>query len=213
MGKMDFKKLFLILICLSAIAGLILNLYVALTNPDVVYNAPTITLNFFSYFTIQSNILVLLVSGSWLFNKSIFGKYEKVFMLGALIDITLTFIIVQLILSKLHTLTGLTLFADNLVHVITPILFVGYWLFVQAKKNLSFKNVIYWGVIYSPLYVAYTLIRGPILTPNWYPYPFIDATLLSYGQIAVNVVGLILVFFIIGGVFVLINNMMLGKEK
>ena len=49
------------------------------------------------------------------------------------------------------------------------------------------------------VYLGYALVRGALV--GHYPYHFIDAGLLSYSQVAVNAVGLTLVFVIVASLF------------
>jgi len=125
MDKISLQKIFLIVTFVSPIIGIILSSIVAINNPGQ-YGLNVVIVNIFSFFTIQSNIFVALVAGSWLFKKNIFGKNENLCVLGALINITITFWVVLLILSKYEHLEGLHLVADRFVHVIAPILFVFY---------------------------------------------------------------------------------------
>lgn len=199
----SLKKLFLLLVIVSAIGGVLLNLYLALSSGNDLHSQSTIFVNVFSYFTIQSNLLVALVCAGILWRKNFFGKYEQLFHLGALVDISITFAVVQLILSKLVSYEGIVLFADNLVHIITPALFVAYWFLFHNKQRFAYRNVFVW-LIYPLLYLAYSLLRG--LSVNWYPYPFINANLISYQQILLNSVGLFVAFVVTGAVFTAANN-------
>ena len=50
------------------------------------------------------------------------------------------------------------------------------------------------------LWVGYTLVRGSIT--GWWPYPFIDVDELGWGRVLVNVVGVAVLFGLVGLAFV-----------
>lgn len=210
MDKSSLNKFALIILTLSAWLGVLLNLYLILTQTSSAYSTDMLVANFFSYFTIQSNIIVALVATGWLYNKSFFGRYQKLFVLGGLINITITFVVVALVLSKLQSLDGLALVADNFVHIYTPILYVGYWLLFVQKTKIAFKYMLLW-LAYPIGYLIYTLIRGSMV--NWYPYPFVNGQVLSVPELARNIVLLTLAFFIVCSIFVFIGNMLASKNK
>lgn len=185
--------------------GILLTLYTIITHPAPIYPLDMMIANFFSYFTIQSNIIVALVATSWLFNKNLFGRFQRLFELGGLINITITFFVVYFVLSKLQVLEGINLIADNFVHVYTPIVYVLVWLVFRAKKKYSFKTMLKW-LVYPIGYFVYSIIRGAIV--GWYPYPFINASVLSVGELLMNVVLLTLAFVFVGSIFVFISNKM-----
>ena len=43
-----------------------------------------------------------------------------------------------------------------------------------------------WSIAFPILWLCFTLIRGAVV--HWYPYPFIDVTVLGYGGAALNCV-------------------------
>ena len=43
-------------------------------------------------------------------------------------------------------------------------------------------------LVYPALYGAYTLIRGPVA--DWYPYPFIDVSVLGITRTLIHCIGL-----------------------
>jgi hypothetical protein len=52
-----------------------------------------------------------------------------------------------------------------------------------------------WG-IYPTAYLVYALIRGRLI--GSYPYGFIDAAAIGYGQTLINGLGLLLAFIVLG---------------
>ena len=139
--------------------------------------------NFLSYFTIQSNIigiavlllLALRTQGSrprWL--ESLRG--------AATVYLTITFIVVILLLSNVDV--GLQLaWVDFVLHKLTPVVIVLDWLLDPPTVHLSRRDALGW-LIFPLLWLAYTMVRGPIA--GWYPYPFLDPAHGGYGQVAIT---------------------------
>ncbi|WP_020664922.1 Pr6Pr family membrane protein [Amycolatopsis benzoatilytica] len=154
---------------------------------------PTVTgrvANLFAYFTIISNVLVLVTSAAIARGRAA-SALMRVLWLDALVGIVVTGVVYQVALAGLTELHGLNLVADILLHRVTPVLCVVGWLFF-APRVLEWRTVA-WSLVYPLGWLVFTLIRGSL--DGWYPYPFINADKLGYGQISLNCL-LIGVFFI-----------------
>lgn len=163
-------------------------------------------INFLSYFTILSNLLIALCVTFSVFLSQI---KTGIFFSGISVQtaITLYIFIVALvynvILRGIWIVTGWQLIVDNLLHVLNPILYILYWLIFASKEKLSWKDGVCW--TYFPLvYLIYSLIRGSVV--NWYPYPFLNVTNLGYKKVLINVSFMIVLFFITGLLLIAINN-------
>ena len=142
--------------------------------------------NFFSFFTIESNILAVvmfLLSAFFLFA----GKKNKTldFFRGAVtFFMVVTGIVFAVLLSGIE---GIVLTAapwDNIVlHYLIPIAIVIDWIVDGPSVKLSYRKALLW-LVFPITYVAYSLIRGPIV--NWYPYPFLNPANGGYGQVFVT---------------------------
>ena len=142
--------------------------------------------NFFSYFTIESNILAVvtfLLSAFFLFA----GKKSKSldFFRGATtFFMVVTGIVFAVLLSGIE---GIVLTAapwDNIVlHYLIPIAIVIDWIVDGPSAKLSYRKAQIW-LVFPVTYVVYSLIRGPIV--NWYPYPFLNPANGGYGQVLVT---------------------------
>jgi len=129
--------------------------------------------NFFSFFTIQSNILVailLLVTGIC----NLRGIIRNIANLrGALtLYITMTGIIYFLLLSGSEDALQTTIPWVNIVpHYLIPLVVVTDWILFPPKNNVSFRQAIVW-LIYPVGYLLFSLTRGAFT--GWYPYPFLN---------------------------------------
>lgn len=136
--------------------------------------------NFFSFFTIQSNLvaaLLLVTVGTYV----LLGKSGRTvaYLRGALtLYMTMTGVIYVLLLSGYEQALQTTIPAVNIIlHYIMPVAILADWLAFPPEKKLSFRIALVW-LAYPLLYLAYSLIRGAIT--GWYPYPFINPTLSGW---------------------------------
>ncbi|WP_326944339.1 Pr6Pr family membrane protein [Amycolatopsis sp. NBC_01307] len=141
--------------------------------------------NMFCFFTIDSNLLVAVTSLLVALGAARVTGPFRVFWLDALAGIIVTGVVYQVALSGLYELNGLSLFADTMLHKVTPILFVLGWLFAGPRGALTWPTV-WWSLIYPAAWLAFTLVRGAFT--GFYPYPFVDADALGYGRVTLNCV-------------------------
>jgi hypothetical protein len=140
--------------------------------------------NLFCFFTIDSNLLVTITSALVALGVAR-GHLFTVVWVDALAGIIVTGIVYQVALAGLYELHGLSLFADTVLHKVTPILFVLGWLVAGPRGALSWRTV-WWSLLYPLAWLAFTLPRGALT--GFYPYPFVDAGALGYGLVALNCV-------------------------
>ncbi|MEV6768538.1 Pr6Pr family membrane protein [Nocardia sp. NPDC051030] len=125
--------------------------------------------NYLSYFTIQSNIVgmvVLLVGGL----RDPVDRRWQVVRGAATLYLLITGIIYAVLLSNIDVM--LTDKWINVVHHrLIPIVMVADWLLVGSGLTLTARLIGGW-LLYPLAYGVYTLLRGP--HAHWYPYPFMD---------------------------------------
>ena len=96
--------------------------------------------NLFCFFTIDSNLLVTVTSALVALGLAR-GRLFAVLWLDALVGIIVTGIVYQVALAGLYELHGLALFADTMLHKVTPILFVLGWLVAGPRGALAWRTV------------------------------------------------------------------------
>lgn len=162
--------------------------------------------NYFSYFTILSNVLVAVTTTLVaLAPDSAPGRFVQrpPVATSVALYITVTGIIYWLILAQLYDLEGWVLFFDRLLHYVIPPAFVLFWLLFIRKGTLDLRHLP--GMLAAPIaYGAYTLLRGPLV--NWYPYPFIDVNELGYPTTFRNIVEFTIFFAFVGSLYVLVDH-------
>ncbi|WP_242175942.1 MULTISPECIES: Pr6Pr family membrane protein [unclassified Pseudomonas] len=154
-------------------------------------------INFFSFFTVLTNTLVVVVLSYALVNRECAAK--RFFLAphissGIAASIIVVSLAYNLLLRHLWSPTGFQFIADELLHDVMPVLFVVYWWRCVPKGFLRFKHIGGW-VIYPLVYFAYVLLRGHLL--GQYQYPFIDVDALGYPQVFVNAGGILAGFIVI----------------
>jgi hypothetical protein len=110
-----------------------------------------------------------------------------------------TGLIYTVILRHLWQPVGLQYVADAGLHFVMPPLFALYWLAVVPRDSLTLRNVPAM-LIYPLVYVAYSLVRGPIA--DWYPYPFLSVPDHGYGQVFINMIWIAVLFAVIAAILV-----------
>ena len=143
--------------------------------------------NFFSYFTIQSNLFAAVVL---LMSAYVLWKHKKDPQLESLRGAATLYMVVTGIIYSLllrgDSLGTLLPWVNDILHRVFPVVMLFDWLYCRTARKFAAKETLLW-LIYPVIYATYTLVHGP-LARHWYPYPFIDAALHGYARVAMNCV-------------------------
>lgn len=141
--------------------------------------------NFFSFFTVLSNIAAVSVLAYFGLKKNP-SKAAESFRAAATLYMVMTGVIFAILLSGITEVRLTATPWDNIVlHYIMPIVVAVDWLLRPSKAVVfSVKNMLVWLSV-PVLYVAYSLVRG--LVVDWYPYPFLNPRTSSYLTVLVVV--------------------------
>lgn len=150
---------------------------------------------FFSYFTIQSNLLVILTAASLALRPRMDGRVWRVLRLDALVGITVTGIVYATLLAPLVNLSGLAGVTDKVFHYAIPVLAVVGWVLFGPRPRVD-RGVVIRSLIWPLLYMVYIAAFGA--ATGWYPYPFIDVVSLGYGRVLVNALGILVLILLMG---------------
>lgn len=168
--------------------------------------------NFFSYFTILSNLLIAVsLTVSSFTQNSKAGNFFSLLSIQTAIAlyIFIVSLVYNIILRSIAVFTGWQLFVNNMLHVVIPILYIIFWMFFRTKGNLRWKDAGYW-ILFPAIYLTYSLIRGSII--HWYPYPFLNAVQLGYPKVLLNVIIMAGVFLFSGLILILIARSLNRKN-
>src|SRR5450631_1893091 len=200
------RQIFLAISAAIVWFSVIAQLYLSIVN-RLATVAEALT-RFFTYFTIQTNILVATCFTVLLLKPvSDWGKFFSSPRVLTAICTYITFVglTYNLLLRQLWQPTGLQQVVDELLHSAIPIIFILYWLIFVPKAGLQWKNIFTW-LIYPVIYIVIVLIREAI--SGYYPYPFIDVNNLGYPRVFLNGFGLIITFLLLSSLFVAIGKLM-----
>jgi hypothetical protein len=161
---------------------------------------------FFSYFTILTNILAALCYTILL--RSSEGRSYSFFSRSTTLTATAVYIAVvgltyNFVLRQLWAPQGLQRLVDELLHLVCPLLFLGFWALFVPKRELQWSAVWPW-LWYPFIYLVYVLIRGALT--GLYPYPFMDVNVLGYPQVLIHSVFVTLAFLGFAFLFVAIGK-------
>ena len=157
---------------------------------------------FFSFFTIQCNLLVAL---SLTFSQLLPATRPGIFFskLSVQSAIALYIFIVGLVynvaLRGLVPLSGWGVLVDNMLHVVIPLLYILFWFIYRTKGKLTWEDGLYW-TLFPFTYLFYTLIRGAMV--DWYPYPFLNVLEHGYEKVFMNI-GIVITIFLVAGLGVI----------
>ncbi len=192
----DLTRRVHVALALLTLAALVLQLVLVVQGARVLdeQSRPdlgTRLVRFFSYFTVQANLLVLVVSAAVARGVDIMKPAWQAVRLGTLTGIIVTGVVHWVLLRPLLDLSGGDYVADKLLHVVVPLATVVVWLAV-GPHGLGRWIRVAQALIWPALWAVYTLVRGA--TTEWWPYPFIDADELSTGRLIVNIIGISILF-------------------
>ena len=158
------------------------------TATELGRDVTTTIANFFSFYTILSNALaaiVLIWAALWYFARGRRALAEPPALALALASVSTYMIITGIVYNAL--LRFITLpqgsapipWSNEVLHLVGPLFLLADIFFGPLRRALPWRSL--WAVVAFPiLWVAYTMVRGPLITnpvsrdPFWYPYPFLN---------------------------------------
>jgi hypothetical protein len=155
---------------------------------------PVRLVRLFSYFTIQSNLLVLALAVSLVLNPARGGRLWRVVHADALLGIIITGLIFATVLARLVHPHGLALWVNAGFHYFSPAATLVGWLLFGPRPRLDWATL-GWLWLWPLLWIAYTFAHGA--ATGWYPYPFLDAHLHGYAIAVRNTAGVVLLALVI----------------
>ncbi len=170
-------KVFFALLALSAV---VTQMVYGITQDN--FNAT----NFYSYFTIESNIFALvmfLVSAKAIRTGKRDANLD--YLRGAAtLYMLITGFIYSILLTGVDVNTPLP-WVNTVLHYLFPLVVLIDWLVDKPAKAIRTKKALLW-LAFPLAYFVYSLVRGHYV--GWYPYPFMNAANLGYAEVAVNAV-------------------------
>ncbi len=162
-----------------------------------------VPLNFVSYFTIQSNGIgaVVFLLGALRWRQPSSPRWDLVRGASAL-NLTVTYVVFALLLSN-SDVDVANPWVNTVVHVLFPLAVMADWVIDPPAHEVSTRGSLTW-LGYPLLWLAYTMLRGPIA--GWYPYPFLDPANGGYGSVALYVAGIFVFGLVVATILRLVGN-------
>jgi hypothetical protein len=154
--------------------------------------------NFFSYFTNLSNIIisvVFIISAARLIrDRSLVSSQDVAIRGGAVVYIVFVGLVFNTLLRDVD-LGGLLPWVNVVCHFILPIAGLVDWLAWPPRRRIPLATAFWW-LVFPAVYVFYSLIRGAVM--GFYPYPFFNpAAVGGYGGVALYCAGMLVGFLVL----------------
>lgn len=188
---------------LGLVGTLNLALQLVLTAQSDVDSLGTRLVRLFSFFTVQSNVLVIVAAWSLAVRPDRDGRLWRVLRLDAVVCIAVTGLVYAVVLRPIVSNEGWAVLSDNGFHVVVPVAAVLGWLLFGPRPRVD-RRTLAWSLAFPLAWLAYTLIRGAVV--HEYPYPFVDVDELGYARVLVNCLGVTLLFLALAGLAMLADR-------
>jgi hypothetical protein len=186
-----------LLTAVAASAALALQLVLVINGDAILvdHDPPNLLqrlLRFFAYFTVESNLLVLVTTARLARDPAYDGSRWRVVRIAAVSGITVTGLVHWFLLRPLLHLDGADLVADRLLHLVVPLLALVGWLLFGPRPRIEWPACLRaagWPVAW----LAVILVSGALT--GWYPYPFLDHRDHGWDHVVVVCIGIFVLFF------------------
>lgn len=157
----------------------------------------------FSYFTIQSNILVLALAISLALDPVRDGRVWRVLQADALLGIIITGLVFGTVLAGQAHLHGIDVWLNAGLHYFAPLWALAGWLLFGPRPRLDWATI-GWMFAWPLLWLGYTFAHGA--ATGWYPYPFLDVGLHGYAIAVRNSAMVVVLGLVIIGIARLVDR-------
>ena len=159
--------------------------------------------NYFSYFTIDSNLIAIgvLVAAALNRDRASTPRLDLV-RGGAVVYMSITGIVFTLLLSNTDVDTAIP-WVNSVVHELMPLVMLADWLITPPAARLPMRQGLLW-LSFPLVWIVYTIIRGAIV--NLYPYPFLNPANGGYASVAVYCVAILIAMLVVSALVVVLAN-------
>lgn len=158
-----------------------------------VFNA----LNFFTFFTVLSNMLaaaVVFEGGRRALSNS--EPVPDLWRGAAVVYMTVTYVVFAVLLrdaqEDLQTHVG---WVDSVLHRLMPVFVMVDWLIDPPRAPIPFRRALVW-LSFPLAWTAFTLVRGAFFDGR-YPYPFLNPANGGWGVVALYCAAILALFLLV----------------
>jgi hypothetical protein len=163
------------------------------------------TIDFFSFFTYLSNIIVGIVMTMLARNPDRKGAVFATLRMDSLVMISITGLVYAIVLAPDADPQGWQIISNAITHYIVPILTLVVWLIAGPRGLFRFWTVLT-ALIIPLTWAAYAMIRGAFI--NAYPYNFLNVAELGLGTALVNLGGITVLGIVLGIIYWAIDRVL-----
>lgn len=185
------KKLGLIIIT-SSFLGIILNL-IHINFVETHENYLVESIGLFKYFTIQSNLLIIIYLSLYFFTDFKDNILFKRLFAIPLLCITITFLIYFGYLEWTYDNEGIHVYSSLLLHYVSPLLMLYFGYKYKTHFTFTKESIKLW-LLFPVLYLAFLLTHGAITSDYLYPFFEVD----EIGGLMVSIFVLLIVILYLG---------------
>jgi hypothetical protein len=159
--------------------------------------------NYFSYFTIDSNLIAtgVLIAAALNRDRASTPRLDLA-RGGAVVYMSITGIVFTLLLSNTDVDTAIP-WVNSVVHELMPLVMLADWLITPPAARQRLRHGLLW-LSFPLVWIVYTIIRGAIV--NLYPYPFLNPANGGYASVAVYCVAILIAMLVVSALVVVLAN-------
>ncbi len=165
-------------------------------------------IEFFSYFTVQSNVLVGIAAATLVIRPDRDGAFWRVLRIGSMFGITVTLAIYHVILAPLAAFTGVAALSNIGLHYVAPILAILGWLLFGPRPRVTWQALLL-AALWPAAYIVLTVVQGAVT--GFYPYPFVNISKLGFATVAVNGAGIVFLLLAVGSLYLFLDKVLARK--
>ncbi|WP_328391787.1 Pr6Pr family membrane protein [Nocardia sp. NBC_00416] len=171
-------------------------------DPDA--SVATRLVRLFSYFTIESNLFVLVIMTSLVLRPRRDGRLWRVVHLDSLLGIVITGLVFALVLADEVHLSGAAWWANLGFHYIAPWATLAVWLIFGPRPRID-RATVALAFVWPVAWIGYTFAHGAVT--DWYPYPFLDAAQKGYATALTNTLVVVVVALALAAAFAVLDRL------
>lgn len=164
--------------------------------------------NFFSFFTIVSNLYGAFVLLTVTFGVSANAHARDVLRGAATLALAIVGIVFSILLANLES--DVIPWVNTILHFVMPIAIVLDWCFDPPQTRLTRRDAAAWFTL-PAAYVLYVLIRGASM--HWYPYPFLNADAIGYRTVGIYVIAIAAFTLLVAYVLTVVGNTLRQRKQ